>query len=277
MTVYLHSKEMRKKMEKSLHSLEEFKSDLISLGVRPGDTLLMHSSYKSLGGIQDGAAGIFKVLTDLLGDEGTLILPALSYASVTADNPVYVHEETPCCIGYLPEYFRTQVPGVIRSIHPTHSCCLKGKRAEEMAKDHELDLTPAGPNSPFAKLPKVDGKILLLGSHTNSNTIMHGVEETAEPPYLFDRSKRIEYILRVGDKEIKQRALRHYFTRTDVAYVQCYSRVLSLLTGDEIVHGKVLDADCWLLSAKAVWEKGHAKLKEDPFYFVDKIELENER
>lgn len=263
-------------MENTLHSLEQFKSDLMALGVRPGDTILMHSSYKALGGVKDGAAGIFKALTELLGPEGTLILPALSYASVTPENPVYIHEETPSCIGYLPEYFRTQVPGVIRSIHPTHSCCLKGKRAEEMAKDHELDLTPVGPNSPFAKLPQVDGKILLLGSHTSSNTIMHGVEETAEPPYLFDRNNRTEYVIRVGDKEIKQNALRHCFTRTDVAYAQCYTRVLDLLEGDEVAHSKVLDADCWLLSAKAVWEKGHAKLKEDPFYFVDRIELNKE-
>jgi len=31
----------------------------------------------------------------------------------------------------------------------------------------------------------------------------------------------------------------------------------------------VLDADCVLMRAKAVWRKGKEMLTQDPFYFVD--------
>lgn len=251
------------------HSLEKFKQDLLALGVKPGDTVLMHSSFKSLGGIEGGAEGLFKAFQEVLGEEGTLILPALSYAFVDAGQPVFDLDQTKSCIGFLPEYFRTQVPHVIRSLHATHSCCLWGKRAEEMAAGHEKDFTPVGENSPFAKLPKVEGKILMLGCHPDHNTSMHGVEETAEPPYLLEKHFT-SYVLKNGEQEIHQQAIRHNFVVDGVHWNQRYSRIIGLLDENEVSHGKVLDADCYLMSAKAVWEKGHEKLMEDPWYFVEK-------
>ena len=259
------------------HSKEQLKRDLGALGVSAGDTVLMHSSYRSLGGIEDGAEGFFSAFMELLGPEGTLILPALSYESVTRQQPEFHLAFTPSCVGYLPEFFRTQFPGVIRSMHPTHSCCLFGRRAVELAADNEQDETPVGPHSPFAKLPKVGGKILMLGCGLDHNTSMHGVEETAEPPYLFDRAntERVDYILYddVGHK-LFQHALRHSFSENGIrCYEQRYSRVVPLLSESEASHGQVLCADSWLLSAEAVWEKGHQKLTEDPFYFVERYSV----
>ena len=259
------------------HSKEQLKRDLGTLGVSAGDTVLMHSSYRSLGGIEDGAEGFFSAFMELLGPEGPLILPALSYESVTRQQPEFHLAFTPSCVGYLPEFFRTQFPGVIRSMHPTHSCCLFGRRAVELAADHEQDETPVGPHSPFAKLPKVGGKILMLGCGLDHNTSMHGVEETAEPPYLFDRAntERVDYILYddVGHK-LFQHALRHSFSENGIrCYEQRYSRVVPLLSESEASHGQVLCADSWLLSAEAVWEKGHQKLTEDPFYFVERYSV----
>lgn len=261
-------------MNTSLHTLEQFKKDLYALGLRAGDTVMMHSSYKSLGGIEGNAKGLFTAFEELLGPEGTLILPAFSYDTVNYNNPIFDRAETPSCVGYLPEYFRTQVPGVIRSLHATHSCSLKGKRAAEMATGHELDLTPVGSNSPMAKLPKIGGKILILGSHPDHNTALHGVEETAEPPYLLDRTKPIHYLLRDGDREIHQEALRHSFRSETHFYSQCYSRILQLLQEDEYTIGNVLDATCYLMDAKAVWERGHAALLDNPYYFVEQIKLQ---
>ena len=63
--------------------------DLTSLGVMPGDTILVHSSYKALGCIIGGAKTIFEAFFELLGPDGTLIFPALSYETVTRENPVF--------------------------------------------------------------------------------------------------------------------------------------------------------------------------------------------
>ncbi len=262
-------------MELNSHSVEQFVADLQALGLQAGDTVMMHSSFKSLGGIEGGAAGVFEGLERVLGENGTLILPAFSYSSVNYENSLFDREATPSCVGYLPEYFRTQVPGVIRSMHATHSCSLKGKLAEELAEGHELDLTPVGANSPMAKLPKVGGKILILGSHPDRNTALHGIEEMVKVPYVLDYDRPIAYVLRDGERVIEQSALRHYFKREHCTYLQCYGRILSLLSKEECLKGKVLDAQCYLMSAKAVWEKGCAKLQEDPYYFVDRVDHDN--
>lgn len=254
----------------NLHSIEQFKADLRALGLKEGDTVMVHSSYKSLGGIEEGPAGVFKGLLEVLGEEGTLIFPGFSFDTVTRENPVFDIDETPSCVGFLPEYFRTKVEGVIRSIHATHSLCLKGKRAEELASGHEKDLTPVGENSPLTKLPKIDGKILMLGNGAGSNTSMHGVEELSEPPYLFDRTKPVEYTLKIGEKVIKQQgAIRHNFVVNGKHLGQRYAKIIELLDDNEYTYAKVLDANCYLFSAKAVWEKGHKKLLEDPYYFVE--------
>jgi len=259
-------------MSEHLHTTEQFKADLRALGVGAGDTVMMHASFRSLGGIEGGAAALFHTFFEVLGEDGTLILPAFSYATVTAEQPLFDQRETPSCVGYLPEFFRTQVDGVVRSVHATHSCSLKGKRANELADGHEKDLTPVGKHSPIAKLPLVGGKILILGSHPDHNTSLHGVEELVEPPYLYG-DDTVNYVLKTDADEIHQTARRHGFQKDGFFYAQKYARVIDLMTPDEYTHGRVLDADCWLLSAEAVWRRAHEKLLEDPLFFVDKIPL----
>lgn len=254
-----------------MHTLTQLCDDLSRLGICPGDTVLMHSSWKSLGGVEGGAKGFFETFLGLLGPEGTLVLPALSYESVTDEQPVFDVQSTPSCIGFLPEYFRTKVPGVVRSLHPTHSCCASGKNASFLTEGHETDETPVGPHSPFAKLPRLDGWILMLGCPPDRNTSMHGVEETAEPPYLLDRTKKVRYVLRTDDgREIERLSFAHDFaSETGEHYIQRYSRIIGLLAPGDVRTGKVLDADCVLMRAGAVWQKGKEMLLQDPFYFVD--------
>ena len=52
-------------------------SDATALGIKKGDTLLVHSSLRSLGGAtpQDVIDGLLLAL----GDEGTLVFPTLRY------------------------------------------------------------------------------------------------------------------------------------------------------------------------------------------------------
>ncbi|MBR3941940.1 MAG: AAC(3) family N-acetyltransferase [Clostridia bacterium] len=251
---------------------EKIQQDLLALGIQPGDVVLMHSSYKSLGQIEGGAKTFFEAFLELLGDEGTLVLPTLSFKWVTKEAPLFDKNETPSCVGYLSEFFRTNVPGVMRSMHATHSCAAVGKYAEFLTKDHEKDATPVGENSPFRKLPQVGGKILMLGCGKRCNTSMHGVEELTIPPYLFDKENPITYTLKDGDKSITIDSMRHYFLDKNGNHLgQRYDRVADLLSETEISHGFVLEAECYLMDAKAVWQKGNEKLKENPVYFVETL------
>ena len=253
-----------------MNSIEKLKEDFKKLGIKEGDVVLMHSSFKSLGEFDGGAKAFYQAFLEVLGEAGTLIVPSLSYETVTRENPEFDKDTTPSCVGYLSEYFRTQVDGVIRSLHPTHSCCVKGKYAKEITEGHEKDVTPVGENSPFTKLPKYNGKILMLGCGTRCNTLMHGIEETAEPPYCLNREKTVNYIIRDGKKTIEQEAYRHNFATKDGGrVVQRYDRIIDLLPNDKYNVGNILAAECYLMDAKAVWEEGYKKLVEDQLYFVD--------
>jgi len=253
-----------------MHTKQQLSSDLRTLGIQPGDTVLMHSSYKSLGGIEGGAAGFFDAFLSLLGEDGTLVLPALTYANVNRDQPNFDVRTTPTCVGYLTEYFRTQVEGVIRSLHPTHSCCVWGRHAKYLTENHFRDRTPVGTNSPFALLPKVGGKILFLGCSYDRNTSMHGVEEWVEPEYVMDRLLPVVYHITDADGNTTKRThLKYHFHRDDVDYEQKYSRMVDLLPPDKITHGRILDAQCVLMDAAAVWQTGVETMKRDPYYFVN--------
>ncbi|MCB0115407.1 MAG: AAC(3) family N-acetyltransferase, partial [Caldilineaceae bacterium] len=120
---------------------------LHELGLRRGDVVMVHASFRSLG-IAD-PEWIIGALLATLGDSGTLLMPALSYAQ----QPPHVHDtrSTPSCVGFLPEYFRRRA-GTLRSLHPTHSVCGVGAQASSWLGDHREDNTPCGPHSPFHKL-----------------------------------------------------------------------------------------------------------------------------
>ena len=241
-------------------------SALRTLGLPPGATLLVHASLRSLGPVDGGAETVVQGLLEAVGDQGTLLMPALSYETVSADNPVFDALTTPSCVGALPEYFRTR-PGTLRSVHPTHSVCAAGCRAEEIIAGHELDTTPCGPHSPFHRLPQYDGWILMLGCGLKPNTSMHAVEELVEPPYLFKEPADYE-TTRADGVRTPMTVRQHDFS----GWSQRYDRIACLLTPDELRVGPVLKARVQLINARALWRAARAALERDPLFFVQKVE-----
>jgi aminoglycoside 3-N-acetyltransferase len=241
----------------------QFINGLRNLGIQPADTLMVHSSFKSLGPAAESPAAAAEALMEAVS-EGTLLLPGLTYEYVTRRNPRFSVADTPCCVGIIPETFRKR-PGVIRSVHPTHSVCAYGKDAVPITEKHYLDRSPVGENSPFRQLVKYGGKILLLGCGLEPNTFMHGVEEAAGAPYVFNKYKarfEIEYI----DGRVEEAwHMTHGFRDVE----QRYDRVEGLL---EIKKGKVLEADAYVMDAAALWKIVFDTLEKNKEYFVEKRE-----
>ena len=253
-------------MKTRTHFIDRIATDLISLGVEPGSVLLVHSSLRSLGRARGGAATVIEGLEAGLGPRGTLLLPALSYEIVTPRSPVFDVNRTHSNVGAIPERFRT-LPGVRRSVHPTHSVCGKGPLCGELLADHIRDDTPCGPHSPFHLLPDYRGSILMLGCGLGPNTSMHAIEELVEPPYLFDES-RCPYTLVLEDG---RRITRVYKTHGFAGWRQRYDRVAQVLSPGGLRRGDVLEAPSFLLDAAALREAAVTRLREDPVFFVEHV------
>lgn len=244
---------------------KKIQEDLAILGINRGDDILVHASFKSLGGVEGGIRTLIVALLSSLGDAGTLLMPALSYQTVTAENPLFDIRNTPVCVGAVPEFFRT-FPGVERSMHPTHSVCVRGRRQKEYLADSEKDDEPVGENSPFRKLPAFGGKILMLGCGLHPNTSMHGVEEKAGVPYVLSPDKRKYTFVDNDGKCFDKEYFYHYISQN--GFGQCYRRLGNLM---EIKKGSVLKAECYLIDSAQMWKVGLSKLREDPYYFVEKL------
>ena len=243
------------------------KNDLESIGVREGDSLLLHSSFKSLGTIEGGIQTLVDALLSTLGERGTLIAPTLTYAYVTEDNPVFDYVNTPSCVGAVSEYVRN-MKGAVRSIHPTHSCSAIGYRAEEFTRGHDRDVTPVGENSPFRKLRDLGGKILMLGCPFERNTSMHGVEELFGTSYLL-KPVPSPYRIILPDGEYTIQYRRHHIMQN--GYAQRYDRVIPLMSREDARIAEIHSARSCLIDSAKMWQAGLSALSRDELSFVERI------
>ncbi len=180
-------------------TIDSIKSDLTSLGVRAGMLLLVHSSLSALGWVSGGAVAVILALEELLGEDGTLVMPTHSgdlsdprewrnppvperwWETILESMPPFHPSLTPTWrMGKIPETFRKQ-DGVIRSNHPQLSFAAWGARAEVITKNHQLDYG-LGEGSPLARLYELEGWVLLLGVGHANNTSLHLAEHRASYP-----------------------------------------------------------------------------------------------
>ncbi len=172
---------------------------LIELGVRPGEILLVHSSLSSLGWVCGGAVAVVQGLLDVLGPGGTLVVPAHSAdlsdpalwsrppvpeewweairASIPAYDPLTTRSRG---VGVIPETVRTW-PGARRSAHPHSSFAAVGPRAAEITEGHAPDCR-LGERSPLARLEACGARVLLLGAGYDSCTSFHLAEYRIPSP-----------------------------------------------------------------------------------------------
>jgi aminoglycoside 3-N-acetyltransferase len=169
---------------------ERLKEDFQKLGISAGMTLLVHCSLSKIGWICGGPVTVIQVLLDLLGPDGTLVMP-----SHTADNsdpkywsnpsvpsewfdiirqsmPGFQPDITPTRnMGKVAETFR-HWPGVLRSQHPQYSVIAIGPKAKLITDKHD---DACGEQSPLARLYDCtdNGYVLLLGVQHENNTSLH--------------------------------------------------------------------------------------------------------
>ena len=232
-----------------MYTVKDLKKDIAALGIKEGDTIVVHSSFKSLGELEKGADTIISALMEAVGKEGTVVFPTLcsnDWANVYKNWNL----DAPSDVGYLTNYFR-KLPGAIRSNQATHSVAAIGKEAEYITKNHGETGRIPGPfgdtcfseDSPWEKLCELDAKVLLIGVGPRKITLRHLAEYRILGKYLKIAKKYGKF------DEFKNELW--LYERWDDGGVN--SMINPEIVEEKTVHlatkGKIGDAECQLYGA----------------------------
>lgn len=164
---------------------------MINLGiVRPGSTLLLHSSLsRTLSEQECRPVDVLNAFLGQLGPSGTLLVPLFNF-DFTKGVPFDIRT-TPSHMGAFTEAARN-FGGAVRTGHPIYSFAAIGARSPDFAKVNNL--SAYGDDSPFALLRYLDGEIGVLDlPDQNSMTFYHHVEEMHDVSYRHHKSFTAPY------------------------------------------------------------------------------------
>lgn len=165
---------------RSIVTGEEIVAGLRALGLEPGGMLHVHSSLSSFGYVEGGAETVVDALLEVLGPDGTLMVPTFNHQRREAfddDREIFDLRTTRSMNGAITEAARLR-PEAHRSLHPTHPCAAIGPKAEWLTSEH-LELKTFDVNSPLGKLLFSGGMVLMLGVGMNTCTAAHVAETRA--------------------------------------------------------------------------------------------------
>jgi len=154
---------------------------LRAAGIKPGDTLMVHSSWLAMNGFRGKPADMVTALKQLVGPDGLLVMTSMPYHNMSSEQwlargkPLDL-KRSPSMMGMLSEVFRRS-EGVLRSASPTHPLLAWGRDARTFIQGHELTEYAFGPASPFAKLLYQNAWLLCIDAPFSTITFTHFVED----------------------------------------------------------------------------------------------------
>ena len=151
---------------------------LRTLGVRPGDVLLVHSSFRAVRPVEGGPRGVIDALLGAVGSDGTVVMPSWTGDGDQPFDPTTTRAAKD--LGVIADTFWRHA-GAVRGTHPFAFAAV-GPHAEHITSD-PLPLPPHRRESAVGRVWELDGRILLLGVGHDANTTMHLAEIMAEVPY----------------------------------------------------------------------------------------------
>ena len=248
-------------------TIEKLVEGFRNLGVEEGDTLLVHSSYKSLGEVQGGPQTVIRALEAVLGTEGTLIMPTFNF-DFNKGIPWDVRK-TRSKMGALTEVVRMD-PRAKRVFHPFYSFAILGKHAEMLGSlryksSYERD-------SVFGKLRDLDGKIMVIGlSYNDSMTFFHHIEQMEGVDYRFLKQFTGEVTDENGNTYTD--TFEMLVRDIDKGVMTMVDPMGALMEQAGIVRiRKIGEAEVKLMKANEVYEFTAREMKRDPhlLYYIKK-------
>jgi aminoglycoside 3-N-acetyltransferase len=236
-------------------------------GIRSGSVLMLHLDAIFLSQTQpmskkDRYALFFEALNEVLGPEGTLVIPTFTYSATKGDP--FIVEETPSTVGDLTEYFR-KMPAVKRTRDPIFSVAVIGQKTTKFCEAKVGD--SFGKNSIFDLLDQSNAWLGCVASKFLV-THTHFVEQSVGVDYRY--FKNYEY--RIIENGVEQKGVLKYYVRDLKRESEMELALLEkrLKEKEQFQKGKIGRFSVSLVSSKdfrreaeyLISEKGNALIKE---------------
>lgn len=250
-----------------MYSRQQLAADLRSLGVAPGDVVMVHASVKAIGGIAGGPDQIHLALKDALTPDGTLLMYAscpqyvdeVGRGNLSPGEEREVLDKLPAFDaataraardnGTLVEFFRTYAGASVND-HVARFVAW-GRQAAYLFSSQPWDYA-FGRGSALDRFVALDGKVLLLGCDHDTVTFLHYVEHVADIP-----DKRVaRFKVPVKENDVRVwRDMEEYDTSAAGAHANWPDRFFAKIVDSYLAAagnrgGRVGDAPSFLFAAR---------------------------
>ncbi|MCW0256642.1 AAC(3) family N-acetyltransferase [Campylobacter lari] len=241
------------KTQNHIFTTDELKLTLQNLGIKKGDILYIHSEIFNFGipmiNLHDLQKNIIDCFFEIIGNEGTLIIPTFTYSF--CDNKVYDKLNSKTRIGVLNEFFR-KLPEVKRTNDPLFSFAVKGAKEKLFLKDTDSCF---GKNSVFDVLTQQNAKLVLFGGRYVDHSYIHYIEEYMKVSYRFYKNFSGEIIDENGNKTNKN--IMYYCRHLDINSETSIESVLKMLVQDDNIRSEnFANAEISIIDIKNFFESG---------------------
>ena len=236
-----------------------FEEDLIkqfpSLGINPGDKIVVNSSMSKIGVLANGATTFINALKEYITPDGLIVMPTYPHRNsyeYLENYIIFDVNETPSQNGALTECFRKS-ENVFRSIHPTHSLAAWGKNAKELMSGHEFSKSMYDKNSPYKKILDINVKSFLIGVNFDHMIMIRVIDDLYESYPINPYIENIIYHVTVKGYDgefIEMETVCH-----DPKYFSFERQNMKLFDymKDKITFGKLGNAETWVLSSQEMF------------------------
>lgn len=234
---------------------EQLVADLKNAGLQVGDVVLVHTSLSKIGYVEEGPKTVVDAILQLVGKTGHVLMPNSPNAGLQLEyirnKKLFDIENDRSALGAITEYFRN-LPGAVRSAHPTEPVSCIGPNADSFISGHFGELTPYTSNSPFYKVSEAGGKILYIGvTFDNAGTNLHTLEDAVDFKYPVYANEEFTVDIKFPDGEIKSMKTKVHNPEQS-AKRKCDGLIPLFEERGILKHVKVGQADTLVVDAKGL-------------------------
>tara|TARA_B100001057_G_C22822918_1_gene940156 strand:+ start:637 stop:1476 length:840 start_codon:yes stop_codon:yes gene_type:complete len=257
---------------------ENLKKNLTNIGIKKGDTVYLginlgkifasystdlFSNNENINSIRLKCSKlIFETLKNLLGQNGTIIVPTFSFSFLKLKN--FHFKKTPSTLGYFENFFLKE-NGVQRSKHPIYSISAWGKNKKILEPCGNFSF---GVNSPFSNFLDLNVKFLNIGNRwVETCTYVHHLEHLNGINHRFYKpTTGIVNFNGYYKTDTYYNPVRFFNLKSKKAEY----KIEKYLIKGEMIRELNKSFYCSLINSRDIYHVGLNILKTKPYYFMSK-------